>query len=162
MRRPSGFTWIEMLFVLCVIGLLSLVAIPALRDRALRKQVEAGLALADVAKPGVQAAWAAAGEMPANNEAAGAPPHDRIVGTFVKDVNVDQGAITVTFGNDASKALDGKRVTVRPAVVPDQRAVPIAWLCHAIGVPQGMQVLGDDHTDVPSAWLPVDCRGASR
>lgn len=161
MRRQPGFTWIETLFVLAVIGLLALMAIPALRDRALRKQVEEGLALADVAKTGVQAAWAATGEMPANNEAAGAPPRDKIVGSVVKDVNVDQGAITVTFGNNASKALEGKRVTVRPAVVPGERAVPIAWLCHSIGVPKGMQELGTDVTDVPSAWLPVDCRGAA-
>ncbi len=160
MPRQSGFTWIEMLFVLGVIALLSLMAIPALRDRTLRKQVQEGLALAEVAEGGVQAVWAATGKMPADNEAAGAPPHDKIVGSFVKDVSVDQGAVTVTFGNNASQALEGKRVTLRPAVVPDQRAVPIAWLCHAIGVPKGMQVLGSDATDVPPAWLPVDCRGA--
>lgn len=160
MRRQSGFTWIEMLFVLGAIALLSLLAIPALRDRALRRQVQDGLALADVAKGGVQAAWAATGDMPASNEAAGVPPHDKIVGSLVTDVSVDQGAITVTFGNNASKALEGKRVTVRPAVVADERAVPIAWLCHAIGVPKGMQVRGTDETDVPPEWLPVDCRGA--
>ncbi len=160
MRRPAGFTWIEMLFVLGVIGLLSLMAIPALRDRALRKQVQEGLALADVAKPGVQAVWAATGEMPADNKAAGAPSREKIVGSMVKDVNVDQGAITVTFGNNASNALQGKRLTVRPAVVADERAVPIAWLCHAIGVPQGMQVRGNDETDIPPEWLPVNCRGA--
>lgn len=160
MRRPAGFTWIEMLFVLGVIALLSLMAIPALRDRALRKQVEEGLALADVAKPGVQAVWAATGELPADNNAAGVPPREKIVGSLVKDVNVDHGAITVTFGNNASKALEGKRVTLRPALVPDERMVPIAWLCHGIGVPSGMQVRGNDETDVPPQWLPVDCRGA--
>lgn len=160
MRRPAGFTWIEMLFVLGVIGILALMAIPALRDRALRKQVEEGLALAAVAEPGVQAVWAATGDMPLDNTAAGAPPHDKIVGSLVKDVNVDHGAITVTFGNNASKALERKRITVRPAVVADERAVPIAWLCHAVGVPNGMQVRGEDLTDVPAQWLPVDCRGA--
>lgn len=160
MRRIAGFTWIEMLIVLAVIALLSLMAIPSLRDRALRRQVEEGLKLADVPKPGVQAVWAATGAMPSDNQAAGAPAREKIVGSMVKEVGVDHGAITVTFGNNASNALQGKRITVRPAVVPDERAVPIAWLCHGIGVPKGMQVLGNDETDLPPQWLPVDCRGA--
>ena len=158
MNRAAGFTWIEMMIVLGVAALLALMAIPALRDRAVRKQVEEGFALADVAKGGVQAAWSATGRMPADNQAAGVPAHDRIVGSYVSDVAVEDGAITVTFGNNASKVLEGKRLTVRPAVVADERAVPIAWLCHAIAVPNGMQVRGRDATDLPPEWLPVDCR----
>ena len=161
MKRHSGFTWIELMMVVGVIALLALMAIPSLRDGALRRQVKEGMALADVAKPGVQAAWAATGAMPADNKAAGAPAHDKIVGSFVTDVSVDQGAITLTFGNNASNAIRGKRLTIRPAVVPDERSVPIAWLCHAAGVPGNMEVRGRDDTDVPREWLPVECRGAS-
>jgi len=148
-----------MMMVVGVIALLALMAIPSLRDGAVRKQVKEGMALADVAKAGVQAAWAVAGVMPADNKAAGIPAREKIVGSFVTDVNVDQGAITLTFGNNASKAIEGKRLTLCPAVVPDEPTVPIAWLCHAIGVPKGMEVRGRDETDVPPEWLPVECRG---
>lgn len=158
MLRQRGFTWIEMLMVIGVIALLALMAIPSMRDGVLRKQVAEGLALADIAKQGVQAAYSLTGEMPADNKAAGIPASDKIVGNMVKAVNVDQGAITVTFGNNASKALDGKRVTLRPAIVPDEHMVPIAWLCHAAREPQGMQANGRDETDVPPEWLPVICR----
>jgi len=158
MNRAAGFTWIEMMMVVGVVALLALMAVPALHDGALRKQVKEGLALADVAKGGVQLAWSATGDMPADNKASGIPERQKIVGSFVKDVNVDHGAITVTFGNNASTALDGKHVTFRPAVVPDELSVPIAWLCHATGVPKGMEVRGRDETDVPPEWLPVDCR----
>jgi type IV pilus assembly protein PilA len=158
MNRAAGFTWIEMLMVVGVVALLALMAIPSLHDGALRKQVKEGLVLADVAKGGVQLVWSAAGDMPADNKAAGIPEREKIVGSFVKDVNVDHGAITVTFGNNASSALDGKRVTLRPAVVPDELSVPIAWLCHAARVPHGMEVRGRDETDVPPEFLPVDCR----
>jgi len=158
MNRAAGFTWIEMLTVMAVVALLALMAIPSLRDGAVRRQVKEGLALADVAKGGVQLAWSATGDMPLDNKAAGIPERQKIVGSLVKDVNVDHGAITVTFGNNASSVLDGKRVTLRPAVVPDELSVPIAWLCHATRVPNGMEVRGRDETDVPPEWLPVDCR----
>lgn len=159
--RSFGFTWIEMLIVVAVIGALALMAIPAMQDSALKRQVKEGLALADVAKSGVQAAWSVTGEMPANNAAAGVPPRDKIVGNVVKDVNVDAGAITLTYGNNASKALEGKHVTLRPAVVPGEPAVPIAWICHDVPVPGGMELKGRDETDIQSSYLPIECRGAA-
>lgn len=149
-----------MLLVIAVLGVLGLMAIPALQDNALKRQVKEGLALSDVAKKGVQAAYTAAGDMPADNKAAGIPERAKIVGAFVKDVNVDAGAITLTFGNSASKAIEDKKVTLRPAVVPGEPAVPIAWLCHRTAVPTNMEVRGKDDTDIPSKWLPLECRTA--
>jgi type IV pilus assembly protein PilA len=155
----AGFSWIELMLVLAVVGILAAMAIPGLQDTALRKQVKEGLALASVARSGVQAAYIATGELPADNAAAGVPPHDKIVGTFVKDVAVDAGAITLTYGNNASKALDGRKITLRPAIVVGEPAVPIAWLCHDVPVPGAMEVRGRDATDIPPARLPVECRG---
>jgi type IV pilus assembly protein PilA len=161
MKRPSGFTWIELLMVVSVVAILALMAIPSMRDSAIRRQVAEGLALAEVAKGGVQAAWSLTGDMPADNKAAAIPDSGKIVGNFVKAVDVDHGTITLTFGNNASKAIDGKRLTLRPAVVADERAVPIAWLCHAANVPKGMEVRGRDDTDLPPEWLPVACRAST-
>jgi type IV pilus assembly protein PilA len=160
-NQAAGFTWIELVLILAIVGILGAIAMPAMQDNVLRRQVKDGFALADVAKAGVQQAWTAGGEMPADNEAAGIPPRDKIVGNVVKDVVVEAGAITLTYGNNASRALDGRRVTLRPAVVPGQPAVPIAWLCHEVPVPGGMEVKGVNRTDVAAAQLPVECRGVS-
>jgi len=162
-RRAAGFTWIEMLIVLTVLGVLALMTIPAMQDSALKKQVKDGMSLAEVAKSGVQAAYTlmGTGDMPADNAAAGIPAHDKIVGNYVSDVNVAAGAVTLTFGNNASKQLTGKKLTIRPAVVPGQPTVPIAWLCHLVNVPTGMDVKGADITDIPLNWLPIECRTAA-
>src|SRR6188474_2256205 len=114
MGEMSGFTWIELLLVLAVAAILALLSIPAMHEGVLRKQVKEGLALADVAKRAVQEAWSATGEMPADNKAAMLPEPEKIVGTHVSSVRVDHGAITLVFGNNASKVLHGRKVTFRP------------------------------------------------
>ena len=48
---------------------------------------------------------------------------------------------------------------LRPAVVKDEPKVPIAWLCHNVPVPDKMEVKGHNRTNIPSKWLPVECRG---
>jgi type IV pilus assembly protein PilA len=159
--RHRGFTWVELMMVIGVIAILGLMAVPALQDQALKRQVKEGLALADVAKKGVQAVYSATGDMPADNKAAGVPDRDKIIGTFVKDVAVLDGAITLTFGNNASKAIEDRKVTLRPAIVPGTPSVPISWLCHVLPVPAGMEARGKDETDIPPNWLPVECRARS-
>jgi type IV pilus assembly protein PilA len=158
-KTQQGFTWIEVMMVVGVIAILAAMALPGMQDTALKKQVKEALGLADVAKAGVQVAYALTGAMPSNNETAGLPASDKIVGTLVRDVNVDGGAVTLTLGNNASKVLHGKHVTLRPAVVPGEGRVPIAWVCHDVPVPAGMEVVGKDLTDLPPNYLPVDCRG---
>ena len=161
MSRHAGFTWIELVMVLAVAGILALMAIPALQEGTLRKQVKEGLDLAAVAKAAVQASYSLAGEFPGDNKAAGLPEPDKIVGTMVRAVQVEKGAVTVTFGNNASKVLAGRKVTLRPAVIADQPIVPIAWLCHGANVPKGMVVHGEDRTDLGNEMLPVECRATS-
>ena len=164
--RPAhahrGFTWIELMMVMVVIGILALMAIPALQDNAMKSQVKDGMQLADVAKKNVQAFYALSGEMPKNNEDAGLPPQEKIVGNMVKSVKVDDGTITLTFGNNAARALDNKHLTLRPAIVPKEPVVPIAWVCAKTAVPKGMELKGRDETDIQMSWLPVECRGSEK
>jgi type IV pilus assembly protein PilA len=127
-KHSAGFTWLELLFVVVVIAILAMLAIPGLQETALRKQVSEALKLASVATAGVQLAYSLKGEMPANNAAAGIPEREKIVGNQVKAVNVEAGAVTL-FGNNAAKGLHDKHLTLRPAVVPGEARVPIAWKC---------------------------------
>jgi type IV pilus assembly protein PilA len=99
--------------------------------------------------------------MPADNTADGIPPREKVIGHLVRDVNIAGGAITLTFGNNAAKLPEGKRLTLRPAVVADQPKVPVAWNCNDVPVSTGKEVRGRNETDIAKNLLPVNCRGPS-
>jgi type IV pilus assembly protein PilA len=162
MKRVSGFTMVEMMATLAVIVILASIAVPSYLDKIVKAQVEAALPLADIAKRAVAAYWAASTNMPANNAAAALPVADKIVGNFVSAVTVADGAINITFGNRASKAIAGKVLTLRPAVVEDTPVVPIAWVCGFAEAPGKMTVKGQNATNVELLYLPFDCRALTK
>ena len=159
--RCGGFTLTEVLVAMTLVAILAMLAVPSMRDRIARAQVVEAAKLVDqVVKEPVATYWRLSGEMPADNEAAGVPAPQKIIGNFVTSVTVEDGAAHIVFGNDANGKLQGRTLTLRPAVVPDARQVPPAWVCAAARVPAGMQAHGRDRTDLEPALLPVNCRPA--
>ena len=96
--------------------------------------------------------------MPADNAAAGLPPAEKIVNNYISGVAVNNGAIDITFGNRASGLIQGKVLTLRPAVVTDAPVVPVAWVCGNAEGPGQMTVMGENRTTVPANYLPFNCR----
>ena len=153
-----GFTLVELMVVIAIIAIMALAAIPSIQDRTLRAQLTEGLALADVGKAAVAAAYAKSASLPTDNDAAGLPPADRIVGNRVSAVTVRNGAVHLRFGNQVHKSLMGKTLSFRPAVVDDYPQVPIAWICGSASVPDKMTAKGDNLSDLPQNLLPPSCR----
>jgi type IV pilus assembly protein PilA len=161
-RQPAGFSLLELMIVVVIIGILIAMSVPAIKEAAMSRQVKEGMPLADVAKKGVAAYYAATGLMPEDNEKAGVPPADKIIGSMNTAVTIKNGAVTLTFGNNAGKSLEGKLVTLRPAIVPGYPTVPISWLCNNVDVPPKMEARGENVTNIPKQWLPVECRGLDK
>ena len=159
MQTPTqrGFTLIEVMVVAAIVSILALIAVPSFQSRIIRTQVAEGLVLADLARQGVASYYAKTGKLPPDNLAAGLPPADRIVGKYVSEVAVRNGAIHIRFGNQANGNLSRKLVTLRPAVVPDYPQVPITWVCSAAPAPEKMKTMGEDATDLAIQYLPLDC-----
>ena len=155
-----GFTLIEVLVVLAIIAILAMIAVPSMHDRIVRGQiVEATRLVDEVVKKPVAAYWGVHAEMPVDNDAASLPVADKIVSNLVASVTVEDGAVHITFGNDASGAIKGRTLTLRPAVVADTPAVPPSWYCAGGGkVPDKMSLQGRDRTDIENRYLPVNCR----
>ncbi len=161
-RRPSGFTMVEMMAVIAVLTILAMIAVPSYLDRIVKAQIEAALPLADLAKRAVSAYWAGTQEMPADNAVAALPAADKIVGNYVSNVSVVDGAINMTFGNRANKTVAGKVLTLRPAVVDDAPVVPVAWVCGQAEAPEKMTVKGEDRTSIDPLYLPLECRALKK
>lgn len=161
-RLHRGFTLIEVVVVMAVLAILALMAAPNLTDRVVRKQVTETLEHVAFARQAVATKHALTGTFPADNEEAGLPPADRIVGTFLSSVTVDDGVLHLVFGNGANGALAGKRLSLRPAAVPDYPQVPVVWVCAGAAVPDKMEVQGTDATDIPALHLPPGCRPAAK
>lgn len=157
-RSGSGFTLIELMIVVAIIGILSTMAVPTFQDRVIRAQVTEGIQLAEFVRQSIQQYYAKNRRMPANNAQAGVPESAKIVGNYVTDVVVADGAIHITFGSRSNRNITGKKLTLRPAVVDGTPVVPIAWVCGTAGVPDKMAALGKNETTLPGPHLPVDCR----
>jgi type IV pilus assembly protein PilA len=158
MQNQRGFTLTEMVVVIAIIAILATIALPTYLERNIRLQIEAAMPLADIAKKPVAAAWTAQLPFPLDNTAAGLPVAEKIVNNYVSALAIQDGAINITFGNQAAGALKGKILTLRPAVVADAPVVPVTWVCGNANPPDKMTVKGENRTSVPASYLPLECR----
>lgn len=153
-----AFTMVEMMAVVAVMAILAMIAIPSYLDKIVKAQIEASLPLADIAKKPIATMWATLQVFPEDNETAGLPVADKIVANYVTAVTVKDGVINMTFGNRVSGQLAGKILSIRPAVIEDEPVVPVAWICGTAEGPAKMKIQGENKTNIPDMYLPLECR----
>ena len=147
-KVQQGFTLIELMIVVAIIGILAAVAIPAYQDYTIRAKVTEGLGLAGAAKTAVAETYSSKGAAPTSNVSAGVATAASIIGNSVLSVLIGPpaGLITITYKANlgGSPPADSKLVMLKPSFT----AGGVTWKCDALGAGSTM----------PAKYLPAQCR----
>ena len=125
-NTQKGFTLIELMITVAIVGILAAVALPAYQDYTIRAQVAEGLTLADGAKVVVAEYHANHGTFPNNNTDAG---YSGATGKYVSSTDIGtNGIIVATFGNQANTTLTnaGGTITLEPTATTEGN---LSWKC---------------------------------
>ncbi|ELK82075.1 pilin [Neisseria meningitidis] len=159
----KGFTLIELMIVIAIVGILAAVALPAYQDYTARAQVSEAILLAEGQKSAVTEYYLNHGEWPKNNTSAGVASSSTIKGKYVKEVTVANGVITATMlSSGVNKEIQGKKLSLWAK----RQNGSVKWFC---GQPVTRNdtatddVAANGKTDdkINTKHLPSTCRDAS-
>ncbi|ENT0947832.1 prepilin-type N-terminal cleavage/methylation domain-containing protein [Neisseria gonorrhoeae] len=109
----KGFTLIELMIVIAIVGILAAVALPAYQDYTARAQVSEAILLAEGQKSAVTEYYLNHGEWPENNGDAGVASSSSIIGKYVESVTVTNGVVTAKMKSDGvNKEIQGKKLSL--------------------------------------------------
>lgn len=143
-KVQAGFTLIELMIVVAIIGILAAIALPAYQDYTKRSHVSEGLSLAGAAKMGVSEYYADKGIWPTSNTDVGLASATSIKGNAVRSVAVSGtttagGIITITYN---TKVEAGNTIVMTPT--SSNTSGSITWACNT--------------GTVQSKYRPATCR----
>ncbi|HEZ6265039.1 TPA: pilin [Neisseria meningitidis] len=163
----KGFTLIELMIVIAIVGILAAVALPAYQDYTARAQVSEAILLAEGQKSAVTEYYLNHGEWPANNSSAGvATSASDIKGKYVQSVEVAKGVITATMlSSGVNNEIKGKKLSLWAK----RQAGSVKWFCgqpvtrnNAKANAANDEVTAANGTDkIDTKHLPSTCRDAS-
>jgi type IV pilus assembly protein PilA len=156
----KGFTLIELMIVVAIIGILAAIAIPAYQDYTIRAQVTEGLNLASAVKAGVAENFANTGVWPADLNGAGGDTTAPPVGKYVTGITVAAGTIVITFGDQANNAIAADTLSLKPLVSTNNDVI---WVCGLATAPAGgaeaaSGASGAVATTLLPKYMPSNCR----
>jgi type IV pilus assembly protein PilA len=155
----KGFTLIELMIVVAIIGILAAIALPAYQDYTIRSQVSEGPTLSEGIKVAIADYYANNGTWPADMTAAGFGSNV-VSGSYVSSIVQAGGLITIAYGSTKANS----KLSTGPATLVVSAAAnangDIAWVCGGSSVPTGFTAAGTATYGggMLSKWLPSSCR----
>ena len=154
-KLQQGFTLIELMIVIAIIGILAAIAIPAYQNYTIRSQVTEGLTLADGWKTAIAEYYANTGNWPTVANLTGTQAS---VGKYESSVTVAAGGvIAITYGNQANSKINGNVLSLTPYTNANN---DVLWRCGNASAPTSATVAtgsGTPTQSVPAQYLPTSC-----
>ncbi|HGM0780121.1 TPA: pilin [Neisseria gonorrhoeae] len=159
----KGFTLIELMIVIAIVGILAAVALPAYQDYTARAQVSEAILLAEGQKSAVTEYYLNNGEWPKDNASAGVASASDIKGKYVESVTVANGVVTAKMKpSGVNKEIQGKKLSLWAR----REAGSVKWFCgqpvtrdKAVTDDAVKDVTGNDK--IETKHLPSTCRDTS-
>ncbi|EPH8819812.1 pilin [Neisseria gonorrhoeae] len=160
----KGFTLIELMIVIAIVGILAAVALPAYQDYTARAQVSEAILLAEGQKSAVTGYYLNHGEWPKDNTSAGVASASDIKGKYVKEVKVEKGVVTAQMNpSGVNKEIKDKRLSLWAK----RENGSVKWFCGQPvqrGAGAGADDVKADAADkdkIETKHLPSTCRDTS-
>jgi type IV pilus assembly protein PilA len=160
-KVQKGFTLIELMIVIAIIGILAAIAIPAYQNYTIRSQVTEGLSLADGWKTAISEFYAQNGSFPTTWNSSGGTTAVAVtassVGKYVSAITVSaSGEIVVTYaGSQVNAKLSGQKLGMTPGLDSNYDVI---WVCGTATQPTNVSfTAGATSTSVSAAYLPNSC-----
>jgi len=150
----AGFSMIELMIVVAIIGVLGALAAPAYQGYIIRGQVSEGFSLADGWKQAVLEYYTTNGSWPSQTDLPGTIPS---VGKYETEVTVNAGVIQITYGGgQASTSIAGAVLTIVPYTNDNDE---VLWQCGSAVAPPGTIASGATvgGTTLAAQFLPAAC-----
>ena len=157
----KGFTLIELMIVIAIIGLLAAIAIPAYQNYTIRAQVTEGLSLADSYKTAIAEFYQNNGTWPAGTSVAGSattiPMPGASSGKYVSAITVTAaGNIQIAYaGPQANQKIKTFVLFLQPGT--DGANGDVIWVCGTATVPATVTLAAAAATTIPPQYLPSSC-----
>ncbi|HEZ5542549.1 TPA: pilin [Neisseria meningitidis] len=159
----KGFTLIELMIVIAIVGILAAVALPAYQDYTARAQVSEAILLAEGQKSAVTEYYLNHGEWPKNNTSAGVASSSTIKGKYVEKVEVKNGVVTATMlSSGVNKEIQGKKLSLWAK----RQDGSVKWFCgqpveRADKATDDGVTAATDNKQIDTKHLPSTCRDAA-